>query len=560
MDRSFDAAVATLGSLISSDEAQEQWALDRRNNKKIDVRQEMLNYLKGLDLDVGRLSCLHVAGTKGKGSTCAFAESILRRGYGLRTGLFTSPHLIDVCERIRIDGRPLAREIFAKYFWDTSDRLQAANFRLPTYFRFLTLVAFNVFLNEKVDVAVIEVGLGGRTDATNVVHPVVCGISSLGLDHQHVLGDTLAEIAYEKAGIFKTGVPACTVPQKQEAMKSLMEQAAIRQVSLEVVPAMDAWSPGPCQLGILGEFQKENASLAVALCREWLRKKMNQLSTTTPNQNDISPHLTGFLANTSGPSPLPPGFLRGLEECRWPGRAQLVPLSATTATSGSEGAVSTQSAQRENQEILLYLDGAHTEESMEVCAQWFRNTLPSDPDVGGHERRVLVFGCTENRSAAKLLTRLFTAMTEGSAHQKREESVSPFDVAIFTSFALKNSPSGGGGGCGASTTSAITVDAADPKRHDLRWQRTQAEIWTNLVKQQYADSPPASLSSCEARVVDSILTALDSVAQLHQQWRNDEQRWKGKTRVLVTGSLYLVGGVLKVLLARGIISPSVADL
>jgi len=148
-------------------------------------------------------------------------HSAIRRAWAAEAlSLFYPPH--EHSERIRIDGRPLAREIFAKYFWDTSDRLQAANFRLPTYFRFLTLVAFNVFLNEKVtafsfiatvgqttttttkvDVAVIEVGLGGRTDATNVVHPVVCGISSLGLDHQHVLGDTLAEIAYEKAGIFK---------------------------------------------------------------------------------------------------------------------------------------------------------------------------------------------------------------------------------------------------------------------------------------------------------------------------------------------------------------------
>ncbi|ELR15504.1 folylpolyglutamate synthase, putative [Acanthamoeba castellanii str. Neff] len=254
-DRSFDGAVTALGSLVSNAQAMEAWARERRTNREVDLRHEMLTLLRRLELDV--------PGTKGKGSTCAFAESILRRGYGLRTGLFTSPHLVDVRaaaaytvtntprERIRLDGKPLERDVFARYFWDTWDRLHATTQgnetpEMPAYFRFLTLMSLNVFIREEatynvdqwannptlfqVDVALVEVGVGGRTDATNVVHPDACGISSLGYDHQKVLGDTLTEIAYEKAGIFKTGVSAYTVPQTDEAMQSLVKQAAIKKV------------------------------------------------------------------------------------------------------------------------------------------------------------------------------------------------------------------------------------------------------------------------------------------------------------------------------------------
>ncbi|XP_043716526.1 folylpolyglutamate synthase-like isoform X3 [Telopea speciosissima] len=191
----------------------------------------MFDYLKMLELDgpISQMKVIHVAGTKGKGSTCTFTESILRN-CGFHTGLFTSPHLIDVRERFRLDGMDISQEKFLAYFWSCWDRLKEKtndDVPMPTYFRFLALLAFKIFSAEQVDVAILEVGLGGKFDATNVVQaPIVCGISSLGYDHTEILGHTLGEISGEKAGIFKHGVPAFTVPQPDEAMTVLKKAAS----------------------------------------------------------------------------------------------------------------------------------------------------------------------------------------------------------------------------------------------------------------------------------------------------------------------------------------------
>ncbi|CAH8320546.1 unnamed protein product [Eruca vesicaria subsp. sativa] len=182
---------------------------------------------------VSELKIIHVAGTKGKGSTCTFSESILR-GYGLRTGLFTSPHLIDVRERFRLNGIEISQGKFVDYFWCCFHKLKektSNEIPMPTYFCFLALLAFKIFATEQVDVVILEVGLGGRYDATNVIQKhVVCGIASLGYDHMEILGHTLTEIAAEKAGIFKSGVPAFTVPQPDEAMRVLNEKASKLEV------------------------------------------------------------------------------------------------------------------------------------------------------------------------------------------------------------------------------------------------------------------------------------------------------------------------------------------
>nr|POE69517.1 folylpolyglutamate synthase [Quercus suber] len=170
--------------------------------------ERMSEYLKilGLEEEIDGLKIIHVAGTKGKGSTCTFSEAILRE-CGFRTGLFTSPHLIDVRERFRIDGLEISEDKFLLYFWDCWNRLKekvTEHLPMAPLFQFLTLLAFKIFISEKVDVAIIEVGLGGTNDSTNVIEkPVACGITSLGLDHTEILGDTLGKIASHKAGIFK---------------------------------------------------------------------------------------------------------------------------------------------------------------------------------------------------------------------------------------------------------------------------------------------------------------------------------------------------------------------
>src|SRR3989442_9020399 len=158
---------------------------------------------------------LHVAGTNGKGSTCAFAEASLREA-GMRTGLYTSPHLNHFCERIRIAGEPICEERACELLEEVRGRIPwALGDPGLTFFEIVTLMAFLAF--REVDAAVIEVGLGGRLDATNVVVPRACAISALGLEHTQYLGPTLAHVAAEKAGIFKTGAPAVGARQPREA-------------------------------------------------------------------------------------------------------------------------------------------------------------------------------------------------------------------------------------------------------------------------------------------------------------------------------------------------------
>ncbi|RDL29789.1 Folylpolyglutamate synthase [Venustampulla echinocandica] len=204
--------------------------------------------------DLAKLNVIHVAGTKGKGSTCAYVDSMLswyRAAHGLpkNIGLYTSPHLVAVRERIRINSAPLTAPLFAKYFFEVWDRLEAAakqepDLEKPLYFRYLTLLSFHVFLQEGVDAASYEVGVGGEYDSTNIVErPAVTGITTLGIDHVYSLGDTVGKIAWHKAGIQKKRVPSFTVAQNPDALDVIEKRAAERHVgALKLDPA---YPPSP---------------------------------------------------------------------------------------------------------------------------------------------------------------------------------------------------------------------------------------------------------------------------------------------------------------------------
>ena len=176
--------------------------------------------------------CLHLAGTKGKGSVSALCASVLRAA-GYRTGFYISPHLQDFCERIQINGELIPREAVAAIV----DDLRPLAARVPkiTHWELVTALGFEYFAREKVDVAVIEVGLGGRLDSTNVITPLVSVITSLSYDHTNLLGSTLAQIAGEKAGIIKPGVPLVSAPQEPEALEVLMRTAHERGAPLTLV-------------------------------------------------------------------------------------------------------------------------------------------------------------------------------------------------------------------------------------------------------------------------------------------------------------------------------------
>lgn len=206
-----------------------------------------------------KLRFLHVAGTNGKGSTCAMLAATLGEA-GLRCGLYTSPHLVDFRERIRIGREMITEEGVA----DGLARLRGASAgwdHAPTFFELATALAAWWFAERGADAVVWETGMGGRLDATNVVVPEVSVITPVGLDHQQWLGGTLAEIAGEKAGIIKQGVPVVSAPQVPEAREVIETRAAALDAPLTLVD--DPWESGP--LGLAGMHQRWNAAVAMAV-------------------------------------------------------------------------------------------------------------------------------------------------------------------------------------------------------------------------------------------------------------------------------------------------------
>ena len=202
---------------------------------------------------------IHVAGTNGKGSVCALADAV-GRAAGLRTGLFTSPHLVSFRERIRLDGRLIPEAAVAEGLTRLRD-LTADWSPQPTFFEYTTVLALDWLRRQHADVIVLETGLGGRLDATNALTPAVSVITPIDYDHMAWLGDTLAAIAGEKAGIIKPGVPVVSAPQEPEAAAVIEQTARERGSELHVVhqPVPADWP-----LGLAGSHQRANAALALA--------------------------------------------------------------------------------------------------------------------------------------------------------------------------------------------------------------------------------------------------------------------------------------------------------
>jgi dihydrofolate synthase/folylpolyglutamate synthase len=188
----------------------------------------MNQLLDFLDHPERHLPSVHIAGTKGKGSTAAMTAAMLQRA-GARVGLYTSPHVESVRERIMVNGEWISEGRLAAHVNRMhpylAESLRTHEKYTPTFFEIFTAAAFLDFLAEGVDYAVLEVGLGGRLDATNVVTPLVCGITSVSFDHMDKLGETLTLIAGEKAGILKPGVPAVVAPQESEALSAIRARA-----------------------------------------------------------------------------------------------------------------------------------------------------------------------------------------------------------------------------------------------------------------------------------------------------------------------------------------------
>ncbi|XP_057523740.1 folylpolyglutamate synthase-like isoform X2 [Amaranthus tricolor] len=522
---SYEEAMNALSSLITT-----RSRADKSNSgDRFDL---LFNYIKILELEepISKLKVIHVAGTKGKGSTCAFAESILRN-CGFQTGLFTSPHLIDVRERFLLDGAQICQEKFMAYFWWCYDKLKEKTTDetpMPTFFRFLALLAFKIFSAEQVDVAIMEVGLGGKFDATNVVQaPIVCGISSLGYDHMEILGNTLGQIAGEKAGIFKEGIPAFTVPQPEEAMTVLENNASKLNVNLQVAAALDPNMINGLRLGLDGEHQFVNAGLAVSLCSTWLQRT---------GHVEIPHHIN----STS----LPEQFIKGLTSASLQGRAQIVPDQYISAENPRD--------------LVFYLDGAHSPESMEVCGKWFSNVVKEDEQLGNYAEhppntstfetrrglhdsatrscstQILLFNCMSVRDPHLLLPRLIKACASHGVQ---------FKQAIFVpNISVYNK--------------VITDVPQSTTQVDLSWQLTLQRVWESLINTDKGGYAKDFNISCEEErdesemgIISCTNSKVFSTLPLAINWIRDYARQNQSVRVqvLVTGSLHLIGDVLRLI-------------
>ena len=244
-----------------------------------------------------RLRFIHVAGTNGKGSTCAMLESIYRAA-GLRVGLFTSPHLIAFGERIQVNRQLISETDVVRLVSELKPLL--ASFSAdehPTFFEVVTVMALRYFAEQKCDLVVWETGLGGRLDATNIVTPFASVITNIQYDHQKWLGETLASIAAEKAGIIKPGVPVLTATDQPEALDVISRQAFNQSAVLSrVQPGDHAVLLNSIALPLLGAHQRTNAALAIATVRA--------LSSQMPVSDEA--------------------VRTGLSLINWPGRLQLI--------------------------------------------------------------------------------------------------------------------------------------------------------------------------------------------------------------------------------------------
>lgn len=536
LSSSYETAMDALSSLITQRKRGERSSVV----PKLDKLERMSMYLKilGLEEHVAGLKIIHVAGTKGKGSTCTFCEAILRES-GFKTGLFTSPHLIDVRERFRINGLNISEEKFLLYFWDCWNLLKeniTDDLPMPPLFQFLTVLAFKIFSSEQVDVAIIEVGIGGKDDSTNVIkEPVVCGIASLGMDHLEFLGTTLGQIASHKAGIFKPQIPAFTVPQLSEAMEVLHDRAQELTVPLTVAEPLSCEELKGLKLSLSGDHQLTNAGLAVSLCKSWLKRTGN---------------FKKIFHDDSLEADLPESFRRGLSTAHLLGRAQIVQDSVSKCNSSE--------IDRPNSgNLTFYLDGAHSPESMEACARWFSSAVKENKEASSLSQRngyvirekekvneskeiskqILLFNCMDVRDPQILLPRLVSTCSSSGTH---------FSKALFVPSMSAYTK----------VTSAASVIPSDIRK-DLSWQFSLQRLWEKIMhgedpvlekslNMKVAETlPPSEFLYEDASRCSAVMPSLP----LAIKWLRDcvKENPSLRVQVLVTGSLHLVGDVLKLL-------------
>jgi len=359
-----------------------------------------------------KFQSVHIAGTKGKGSTAAISESILRAA-GIRTGLYTSPHLHTFRERIRVGGELISEQEVVSGI----ARLQALQpeFRDAIVFEWITALAFDYFARARVEFAVVEVGIGGRLDSTNVVTPRVSVITSISYDHTKILGDTLTQIAREKTGIIKPGIPVVSAPQTDEARVVIEEVARERGAELVEVDAKLGWQ--------MADGKWQMVSLEQNLDFQTFQLEQSSTSNIQLPTSNLQLHLLGShqLANAATAIaamkalgargvPISDTALRdGIQNARWQGRFEILEPDPkkesgvpTPLMAASDAAV--------RRKTYFIVDGAHNRDSARQLVQTVNTLFPNarvqwifgasdDKDIRG------MFAELTQRSGAFIVTR-----------------------------------------------------------------------------------------------------------------------------------------------------------
>lgn len=389
-----------------------------------------------------------------------------------KVGLYTSPHLRFARERIKINDEPLSEEEFAKYFFEVWDRLEQSATAAttgqdtlgertkPAYFHYLTLMAFHAYMSEGVDAAVIECGIGGEYDCTNIItEPIVSGITSLGVDHVFLLGDTIEEIAWHKGGIIKAGARVFTAPQPESALEVLRKRAE-KKTELIVAdghPELNK-DDGAFKLGLDGDFQYTNANVAIGVAAEFLRRRGEQ-----------------SLPVDIYSAPLPERFRTGLAKARLGGRCET----------------------RKEKTVSWYIDGGHTLESIRVAGEWFASKVASDVTGKSQVPRVLIFN-QQTRDGVTLARALYQTLSEALGTTK------PFSHAIFcTNVTYQDA---------GYRPDLVSVNANASEVENLSRQHKLAEVW-NEVDPEAQTLVFATIEEAVDYVRDLSKTALDAPVQ-----------------------------------------------
>jgi dihydrofolate synthase/folylpolyglutamate synthase len=352
---------------------------------------------------------IHVAGTKGKGSICALCASALQAG-GYRVGLYTSPHLEDYVERIQVDGQPISHAELVELVEELRPKLDSGT--ALTTFEITTAMAFLYFARRGVNAAVIEVGLGGRLDATNIVNPKVAVIASISYDHTQILGNTLAEIAAEKGGIIKAGVPVVVAPQKEEARRVLEHIAEERhaplvQVGRDYLYAQFSHSLNGGQSLLVWPISEQtmvDEYVESGGLQEWEPTRLNiPLLGYHQVENAATAYTALQVARAQGISIHEAAIKKGFKDAWWPGRFEIL-----------------------QRQPPVVVDSAHNRDSALRLRLALDDYYPGQPVI-------LVFGASEDKDVdgmfAELMPRVRQVVATRSFHPRAMEPRILVDLA-----------------------------------------------------------------------------------------------------------------------------------